>query len=141
LLADEPILKNVKGCEIQWKPGKSLTFLEVTKQQRGKGKNAGQLRTVTRKERVESFFHFFTPPKMPNLENMDEEEAIRLEAAFNEDYDFAQAFRSHIIPKAVMWFTGDALEKEMEEAMEGMEWPPGVNASPSGDENPECKQS
>ncbi|KAL3928409.1 MAG: hypothetical protein SGARI_005043, partial [Bacillariaceae sp.] len=45
LLADEPILKNVDGCEIQWKPGKCLTHVEVTKQQRGKGKNAGQVRT------------------------------------------------------------------------------------------------
>ncbi|KAL3925600.1 MAG: hypothetical protein SGILL_000294 [Bacillariaceae sp.] len=143
LLADEPILKNVDGCEIQWKPGKSLTFAEVTKQQRGKGKNAGEIRTVKKKERSESFFHFFAPPKMPSLETMDEEEAMRLESAFEEDYDIAQAFRSHIIPKAVMWFDGDAMEKEMEAAMEGMEWPPGVKkGTPSGDgENPECKQS
>jgi nucleosome assembly protein 1-like 1 len=142
LLADEPILKNVEGCEIQWKPGKCLTEVEVTKQQRGKGKNAGQVRTITKKERSESFFQFFTPPKMPSLETMDEEEAMKLEAAFEEDYDVAQAFRSHVIPKAVEWFNGNAMEKEMEAAMEGLEWPPGVkNATPNSDgENPECKQ-
>ena len=142
LLADEPILKNVDGCEIQWRPGKCLTEVEVLKQQRGKGKNAGQVRTVTKKERSESFFHFFTPPKMPSLDTMNEEEAMKLEAAFEEDYDVAQAFRSHIIPKAVQWFDGNAMEKEMEAAMEGMEWPPGVkNGTPNGDgENPECKQ-
>jgi nucleosome assembly protein 1-like 1 len=143
LTADEPILKNVEGCDIRWKSGKSLTFVEVSKQQRGKGKNTGQVRTVTRKEKSESFFHFFTPPKMPSLDTMDEQEAVSLEAAFEEDYDIAQAFRSHVIPKAVMWFAGDAMEKEMEAAMVGMEWPQGVKASsPSGgDENPECKQS
>jgi nucleosome assembly protein 1-like 1 len=106
LLADEPILKNVEGCEIKWKAGRSLTNRPVTKKQRGKGKHAGQVRSVKSTESSESFFHFFTPPTMPSLETMDEEEATRLESAFDEDYDIAQAFRSHIIPKAVLWFTG-----------------------------------
>ena len=106
LLDDEPILKNVEGCKIQWKSGRSLTYREVTKKQRGTGKKSGMVRTVKKKERTESFFHFFEPPKMPATEDMDEEEADRLEEAFEEDYDVAQAFRSHIIPKAVMWFTG-----------------------------------
>jgi nucleosome assembly protein 1-like 1 len=139
LLGDEPILKNVEGCEIIWKPSKSLTYIDTTKQQRGKGKNSGQIRTVAKKERCDSFFHFFTPPKMPSLDSMDEAEAVRLEAAFDEDYDVAQAFRSHIIPNAAMWFSGDAMEKEMEAAMEGMEWPTGDNSPPSDDENPECR--
>jgi nucleosome assembly protein 1-like 1 len=123
LLADEPILKNVEGCEIVWKPGKSLTHKEITKQQRGTGKNAGQTRTITKKVRQESFFHFFTPPKMPSLETASEEEVMQLEQAFDDDYDVAQSFRSHIVPKAVLWFAGDAMEQEMEAAMEGMEWP------------------
>lgn len=106
LLADEPILKNVVGCKIQWKSGRALTFREVTKKQRGKGKNAGQIRTVKKKERRDSFFHFFDPPKMPSMDSMDEDEADRLEEAFDHDYDVAQAFRSHIIPKGVLWFTG-----------------------------------
>ena len=139
LLGDEPILKNVEGCEIIWKPSMSLTYIDTTKQQRGKGKNSGQIRTVTKNERCDSFFHFFTPPKMPSLDSMDEAEAVRLEAAFDEDYDVAQAFRSHIIPNAAMWFSGDAMEREMEAAMEGMEWPTGDKSPPSEDENPECK--
>eukprot|EP00531_Pseudo-nitzschia_arenysensis_P019465 CAMPEP_0116127680 /NCGR_PEP_ID=MMETSP0329-20121206/6965_1 /TAXON_ID=697910 /ORGANISM="Pseudo-nitzschia arenysensis, Strain B593" /LENGTH=330 /DNA_ID=CAMNT_0003621787 /DNA_START=30 /DNA_END=1019 /DNA_ORIENTATION=- len=104
LLADEPILKNVEGCEIRWKKGKCLTEKKTTKIQRGTGKNAGQTRTVTKTVRQESFFHFFTPPKMPSLEAASEEEVMNLEQAFDEDYDVAQAFRSHIVPKAVMWF-------------------------------------
>ena len=44
---------------------------------------------------------------MPKLEDMDENEAERLESAFDQDYDIAQAFRSHIVPKAVLWFTGE----------------------------------
>jgi nucleosome assembly protein 1-like 1 len=106
LLADEPILKKVEGCKIQWKPGQSLTHTKVIKKQRGKGKNIGQIRSSTAEEHTDSFFDFFQPPKMPSLETMDEEEAERIEHAFSEDYDIAQAFRSHIIPKAVLWFTG-----------------------------------
>eukprot|EP00536_Pseudo-nitzschia_multiseries_P002575 jgi/Psemu1/294871/fgenesh1_pm.34_\ len=121
LLADEPILKNVEGCEIEWKPNNCLTHTDVTKQQRGTGKNAGQVRTVTKKVACDSFFNFFKPPLMPSLDTMDEEECLRLEAAFNEDYDVAQAFRSHIIPKAIEWFVGDAMENELEAAMEGMQ--------------------
>ena len=123
LLADEPILKNVIGTDIKWKPHKNLTVTTVCKQQRGKGKNVGVNRTVSKVVQRDSFFHFFTPPKMPSLETTNEEEVMRVEAAFNDDYDIAQAFRSHIIPKAVLWFSGDALEQEMDAAMEGMEWP------------------
>ena len=112
LTADEPILKNVEGCDIKWKPGKSLTHRSVTKKQRGRGKNSGQLREVTTKQDTESFFHFFQPPKMPSFENMNEEEAERLEREFDQDYDIAQAFRSHIIPKAVLWFTGQVRKTE-----------------------------
>lgn len=127
LTEDEPILKNVTGTPIQWKKDQSLTYKEVTKKQRKKGgPNAGQLRTVTKKERCDSFFHFFTPPKMPGLmEVMDEEEADAVEEAFDHDYDVAQAFRGHLVPKAVLWFTGEAMmmddlsEGEMEGMMEG----------------------
>lgn len=140
LLGDEPILKNVEGCEIQWKKGKCLTSAQVTHKQRGKGKNAGQVRTVVKKENKESFFHFFSPPKMPNIDNMSEEEAVQLEATFDADYDIAQAFRSHIIPKAVLWYTGQAMEHEMDAAIDGLKWPDGSNKASDGDA-PECKQS
>jgi nucleosome assembly protein 1-like 1 len=139
LLGDEPILKRVEGCEIQWKKGKCLTFADVTQKQRGKGKNSGQVRNVVKNEKKDSFFHFFTPPKLPSMESMNEEEAVRLETAFNADYDTAQAFRSHIVPKAFLWYTGHAMDQEMDAAMEGLKWPEGQ--APQGDDSPECKQS
>ena len=116
LLDDEPILKNVKGCTIEWKaPAKALTYNLVTKKQRAKkGKHVGQIRTVTRRERCDSFFHFFNPPKMPAMEDLDEEEADAIEEAFDHDYDVAQAFRKHLIPKGVLWYTGEALDEDLE---------------------------
>jgi len=114
LLDDEPILKSVTGCEIKWKYQRCLTHREIQKKQRSKsGRRAGQIRTVTKREHTDSFFHFFNPPKMPSLEEMDEDEADAIEEAFDHDYDVAQSFRSHIIPKAVLWFTGEALEEEV----------------------------
>jgi hypothetical protein len=37
LTEDEPILKNVTGCTIQWKKNQCLTYKEVTRKQRKKG--------------------------------------------------------------------------------------------------------
>jgi nucleosome assembly protein 1-like 1 len=110
LLSDEPILKNVEGCTIQWKPDKSLTFRQIKKKQRGKGKQKGQVRTVTKKEDTESFFRWFDAPKLPSMETMDEEEAEAVEELFDHDYEVALAFRRNIIPHAVLWFTGEVRE-------------------------------
>lgn len=155
LLDDEPILKNVKGCEIDWKPEMCLTFRDILKKQRNKsGKRAGQIRTIKKKERSESFFHFFSPPKIPNMKfgEIGEEEADAIEEAFDHDYDVAQSFRSHVIPKAALWFTGEAMQEEIENMMHNGELPNKVDAAvPStsspfpppqtGSEEPECKQN
>lgn len=157
LLDDEPILKNVSGCDINWKPNMCLTYEEVSKKQRkSSGKKAGQIRTVTKREQRDSFFHFFSPPKIPTLaDDMDEEEADAIEEAFDHDYDVAQAFRSHIIPKAVLWFTGEAMEEDMADLLvqnvadgdvgkitsspPGALFPPPQAGGP--EQPPECKQS
>ncbi len=56
LIDDEPILKNVVGCDIDWKDDMCLTYRTVCKKQRNK---KGQIRHVKKKEKQESFFHFF----------------------------------------------------------------------------------
>ena len=43
LLDDEPILKNVMGCDIHWKGGR----------------RAGHIRTFNKRERTDSLFCFF----------------------------------------------------------------------------------
>lgn len=124
LLLDEPILKNVVGTHINWKKGKCLTHRTVKKKQRGKGKNAGQVRTIEKTEEKESFFAWFDPPKMPSMDELDEEEADRLEEIFDGDYEIAQAFRTEVIPKAVMWFVnedgpdGEEDDEELEAVLE-----------------------
>jgi len=107
LSSDEPMLKSIEGTTINWKPGRALTYHMVQKKQRGKGKNAGKVRTVAVQEEKESFFLWFKAPEIPILPaTMDEEEVEKAEQLCEDDFEVACAFRSHIIPKAYSWFTG-----------------------------------
>ena len=48
------------------------------------------------------------------MEDNDEEQVDAVEQASDLDYDIAQAFCSHIVPKAVLLFTGEALNDGVE---------------------------
>ena len=48
------------------------------------------------------------------MEDMDEEQADAVEQAFDLNYEVAQAFCSHTVPKAVLWFTGEVLDNGMD---------------------------
>ena len=60
MLDNEAIFKNVTGCNINWKEGRSLTCGYIKKKQISKsGGRAGQRCTVNKRERTNSFSHFF----------------------------------------------------------------------------------
>eukprot|EP00613_Pedinella_sp_CCMP2098_P071503 CAMPEP_0171906456 /NCGR_PEP_ID=MMETSP0993-20121228/6097_1 /TAXON_ID=483369 /ORGANISM="non described non described, Strain CCMP2098" /LENGTH=448 /DNA_ID=CAMNT_0012538335 /DNA_START=25 /DNA_END=1371 /DNA_ORIENTATION=- len=115
---DEPTLEKVTGTEIEWKTGKCLTHKEVQKKQRAKkGKNKGQVRTVTEKSKVASFFHFFSPPDVEKLQECeDPEEAEELMTQFNMDYGVAQLLRLEVVPCAVLCFTGEMQDSDEEDS-------------------------
>ena len=48
------------------------------------------------------------------MEDNDEEQADTVEQVFDLDYDVDQAFCSHSLPKAVLLFTGEALNDVMD---------------------------
>ena len=48
------------------------------------------------------------------MEDNNEEQADAVEQEFDLDYDIAQAFCSHIVPKAVLLFTVEALNDGMD---------------------------
>ena len=50
----------------------------------------------------------------PNMKDHYEEQAGATDQAFDLDYGVAQAFCSQIIPKAVLLFTGEALDNGMD---------------------------
>lgn len=104
----EPILESAKGTQIDWYPGKNLTQKVLQKKSRKGGKNAN---SVTKTEDCESFFNFFDPPKVPeDDEDLDEDAAEQLQDLMEQDYDIGSTIKDKIIPHAVSWFTGEALQ-------------------------------
>lgn len=110
LLSDDPLVVNVTGTTIEWKtPERNLMFRDVTKRQRGKGKNTGQVRSINTTEEKRSFFHWFRPPILD--EDFDD-----LGEQFEGHYDFliAQTFRLRVIPKAILCFRGEITDQDLE---------------------------
>ena len=73
-----------------------------------------QTRIVKKTVPTESFFNFFSPPKPPLEE--DEETASDIEDRLELDYQLGEDIKEKLIPRAVDWFTGEALAyEEMDE--------------------------
>ena len=61
------------------------------------------------------------------------------ECSVANDLNFLEAHTDFLTFLHFLLYSLQAMEQEMEEAMGGLQWP--ANGAPSGDENPECKQS
>lgn len=108
-MADDYVYDHATGSEIAWKDGKNLCFKTVTKTQRQK--NGKGTRIVKREEPQDSFFHFFQPPTMDEEEDGEDEADIEeLEQELEADYEMGDLIKCEIVPNAVHWFTGKALE-------------------------------
>ncbi|XP_015644393.1 nucleosome assembly protein 1-1 isoform X2 [Oryza sativa Japonica Group] len=113
---DEPILEKAIGTEIEWYPGKNLTQKILKKKPKKGSKNA---KPITKTEVCESFFNFFSPPQVPDDdEDIDEDTADELQGQMEHDYDIGTTIRDKIIPHAVSWFTGEAVQAEDFDDME-----------------------
>ncbi|KII83897.1 hypothetical protein PLICRDRAFT_32622 [Plicaturopsis crispa FD-325 SS-3] len=104
------------GTEIKWKEDKDLTKEFEIKKQRNK--NTNRTRLVRKAHPTESFFNFFSPPVPPEedaVENgdIDEEELEEIEEKLELDYQIGEDLKEKIIPRAVDYFTGKALDYEV----------------------------
>jgi len=104
------------GTTIKWKEEKDLTKEFEIKKQRNK--NTNRTRLVRKARPTESFFNFFSPPVPPTEEaiengDLEEEELDELEEKLEMDYQIGEDIKEKIIPKAVDYFTGKALEYDM----------------------------
>ena len=59
---------------------------------------------------TESFFNFFSPPKAPVDDN--EDAASDIEERLELDYQLGEDIKEKLIPRAIDWFTGEALAFE-----------------------------
>ncbi len=60
-----------------------------------------------------SFFNFFSPPAAPN--EPDEEASSDIEERLEMDYQLGEDIKEKLIPYAIDWFTGEALQFEEED--------------------------
>ncbi|KAF8680502.1 nucleosome assembly protein (NAP) family [Rhizoctonia solani] len=146
------------GSEIKWKEDKDLTKAIEIKKQRNKTTN--RTRLIRRSHSVPSFFNFFSPPAQPTPEQIengevDEELLEELDEKLELDYQIGEDLKERIIPRAIDYFTGKALEydiagieddddyEDMDEDDYEDSFDAGPGASPSRrgkQSNEECKQ-
>lgn len=97
------------GCTIDWKKDKNVTQKKIIKVQ--KHKSSGLTRSVTKTIQNESFFNFFSPPIVP-----DETPATLVDddikATLVCDFQTGHYIREHIVPRAVLYYTGEIDDDE-----------------------------
>ncbi|SCV03683.1 LANO_0G05622g1_1 [Lachancea nothofagi CBS 11611] len=127
------IYDHAQGCKINWTDNDSNVTIAVEKRKQ-RNKTTKQVRTIEKITPVESFFNFFDPPKLPAKvgdqsssggkddeeeeqeevedEDEDSEEVAELESRLALDYAIGEEFKDKLVPRAVDWFTGAAIEFE-----------------------------
>jgi len=157
------VYDHADGCEINWKSKEVNVTINIERRKQ-RNKNTKQTRTIEKLTPTESFFNFFDPPKPPKrTEEDDEEEKDEedeedeededddLEARLELDYQLGEEIKDRLIPRAIDWFTGDAVEYNFPEDFDG-EDEEEFDSEEEGDEGdsdddeapkenpPECKQ-
>ena len=109
---DGPEMFKSKGCKIDWKAGKNTTVKVIKQKVKQKGKGKGAAKTVTKQEKRDSFFNFFSPPKVP-----EEEEELDdvMQAVITEDFDIGFAIKEKLVSRALLFYTGEALDGDSDD--------------------------
>ncbi|TPX74209.1 hypothetical protein CcCBS67573_g04532 [Chytriomyces confervae] len=102
------VYDHAEGTKIEWKEDKDLSVTVEVKTQRHKTTN--KTRTVKKTVPAPTFFSFFNPPKPPTEDDEDVDEDI--DSKLEMDYEIGELIKEKIIPHAVDWFTGKALQYE-----------------------------
>ncbi|VDO31332.1 nucleosome assembly protein 1, putative [Brugia malayi] len=106
---DGPVIINAKGTEIDWKEGKNVTKKIIKKKQK-KGSAAG--RFITKTVKADSFFNFFDPPLMENKNEISgNDDDIETQELLQADFEIGQLFRDQIVPRAVLFYTKEAMDE------------------------------
>jgi len=103
---DGPEIMKCKGCKIEWNKGKNVTQKNVKQKEKpkGEGKAASQ-KTVIKLVKADSFFNFFSPPEVEEDDKEINDDDI---ATLVVDYDVGSSIKEKLIPRAVLYFTGEA---------------------------------
>jgi len=140
-------VKELKGCQIQWKAGQDVTVTKATKG--GKKKKSGKEKEVPQKSFFRDHFRHLkagdalpqdvdAPTLCMQMGDDDMEEEDMVEALLDNAHEAAIALRTQILPFAVRWYTGEAApdesdEEEEEEEEEEEDGDPDVNVDDEDD--------
>ncbi|XP_058780237.1 nucleosome assembly protein 1;4-like [Vicia villosa] len=114
---DDPILEKSIGTVIEWNPGKCLVLKVLKKKPKKGSKND---KPIIKTEKCESFFNIFSPPQIPEDDDeIDDDIVEELQNLMEHDYDIGSTIRDKIIPHAVSWFTGEAVESDFDTDEDG----------------------
>uniref|UniRef100_A0A915AXX5 Nucleosome assembly protein 1-like 1 n=2 Tax=Parascaris univalens TaxID=6257 RepID=A0A915AXX5_PARUN len=107
---DGPMVVEAKGTEIEWNEGKNVTKKVIKKKQR-KGSGAG--RFITKTVKADSFFNFFDPPTIKTkAETNEDDEVDEDQELLRADFEIGQMIRDQIVPRAVLFYTGEATDED-----------------------------
>ena len=111
---DGPDIFRCKGCKIDWLEGKDVTqkTIKIKKIKARKGAKSSPEKALTKCVAADSFFTFFGPPDVPEDPKAEVNDDDR--AVFAIDFDVGFAIKEKIIPRAVLYFTGDLFEDDDE---------------------------
>jgi len=130
-----PEIYKCKGCNINWEKKMNLTIKTIRKKQ--KHKERGAVRTIVKQIPNDSFFNFFNPPDIPEDNDEQDEESQGILAT---DFEIGHFLRARIIPKAVLYYTGDIIDDEDDDDDE-YDGEGEDEDEESGDENVETNKS
>ncbi|KAL6454834.1 NAP1 Nucleosome assembly protein 1 [Candida maltosa Xu316] len=129
------VYDHADGCEISWKSKENNVTINIERRKQ-RNKNTKQTRTIEKLTPTESFFNFFDPPKPPKVKHdeddedevehgdedeVDDEEDEELEGRLELDYQLGEEIKDRLIPRAIDWFTGDAVDFGYPEDFDGDE--------------------
>uniref|UniRef100_A0A1A9WP61 Nucleosome assembly protein 1-like 1 n=1 Tax=Glossina brevipalpis TaxID=37001 RepID=A0A1A9WP61_9MUSC len=105
-----PEIYKCKGCNINWEKKMNLTVKTIRKKQ--KHKERGAVRTIVKQVPNDSFFNFFNPPEVSEDKDEIDEDSQGILAT---DFEIGHFLRARVIPKAVLYYTGDVIDDEDED--------------------------
>lgn len=109
---DGPEIFKSKGCKIEWKEGKDVTAKTVKVKGFKPGKK-GKGKAVEEEVELDSFFNFFSPPEVSGDSSEDLDDETKTNLAI--DFDIGYSIKEKIIPRAVLYFTGEMFEEDGED--------------------------
>jgi len=125
LLAYEgPEIVQCTGCDVNWKNAEKNVTQKIVKKKQ-KNKKTGQTRSITQTMPQDSFFNFFgsIENKVENMrkilaeqnDEMEEDEFDQQAAMLEADYEIGHFIRERLIPRAVLYYTGELDDEDSED--------------------------